>query len=767
MERVSPLIYLLLLILIGCGGEEVNQKSVDEHFNVSPLDSSPATTSSDATSLALALNLTNELGAAITNISNRSPGIVSATLLNNQQPLAGVLVRFNLSFGLATLAPASGTAITDEHGLASVIVQATDLDGAETITASIEGGSIEGGISSSLNFSVAAIASDLSMTTPTLVPAQIGAHGVATLSVAVLEHSDSVSSPYQPTTAVTFTSSCTALGLATIDSPVNTVNGLAQTTYKDIACGVTDQIQISAQVGQTLLAQTAQLVVQDAAVGSIVFSQASNNFIALQGTGGTGGNVTRLENATLTFQVFDVSGSPASFEDVNFILSSAVGGLSLNHDSATTDANGYVTVIVQSGHVPTSVRVIASMAANTSISTISDLLVISTGVADYNSFSLSASTYNVEGWDFDGIEVTITAQVADHYNNPVPDGNAVVFNTEFGQITQSCLTVNGACSVQWTSSAPRSPIPAFRDASTRTRQLGDGGDCFNQDGGNSGLNSKAYPCFYDNAQGATANTAAKRGGLGQVYGNRVTIFAYMIGEESFADTNGNGLFDTGEAYLDLASEGFRDDNEDGLFGGRLSNGDLQNEAQAASAACRAETGLVCLQAGGDNEEYVDFNNNQKYDWQGNALLNNVLCPEDNLACTKELLPIWKNITILQSGSQAAISIVELAKGGEHLSDYAESIDISDGATRTLVAYFTDLHNGRMAAGSKVKFVTTNGSIVGPDQCTVLNSTSLDFEGCYVAIKKDPLDLISDAGQLTVTVTTPLDVATESSITILD
>ena len=760
MKKTIQLINIVILfLLIGCGGEEVNQQSIDEHFN-GQTDNIPPPTS-NATTFAFTMSLTNEAGGDTLNISNNSPGLISATLLNNSEPVSGVLVSFNLAYGLAILDPMSGTALTNENGVASIIINATDFNGADKITASIDGG-----ISSSLDFSISALSNELSMSIPSVIPNQIGARGIATIAVALNENSNGQLQPYEQSVAIEFSSACVSLGLATIESPVNTINGIAQATYKDISCGQIDTINISTQIGQTILSQTTQLSVQNAAVGSIVFIKASNNFIALKGTGGSGGNISRIENSTLTFQVHDLTGSPASFESVAFSLSSDVGGLSLNHTNATTDANGFVDVIVQSGNVPSSVRVIASMIDNNAISTVSDLLVISTGVADYNSFSLAASELNVEAWNIDGIRVTITAHVADHFNNPVPDGTAILFNTEFGQIEPSCLTVNGSCFVDWTSSAPRTPIPEFRDVSTQTRRLGDNSICLKANGTESSLNNVGYPCFYTNYKPATSNAPVMMGGLGQVYGNRVTILAHMIGEESFTDTNGNGLFDSNEAYTDIPAEGFRDDNEDGLYGSRFSDGSLEPDAEAAINTCKQTSGVVCLQAGGDNEEYVDFNNNGRYDWQGNNLLNNVLCQSEGDGCTKTLLPIWKNITILQSGSGAAISIIEAGLDREDITNYFKVVDISNGA-KTVIAYFADLHNGRMPVGTKAEFFASNGLIVGPAECIVLNSSSLGFEGCQVVIKKDEEDLTPDSGPLTLKVTTPSGLTTQSSISIQD
>lgn len=230
--------------------------------------------------------------------------------------------------------------------------------------------------------------------------------------------------------------------------------------------------------------------------GSIAFISAAPSTISIKGTGG-------VETSTLTFRVLDTGGYPLSGQAVSFTLNTTVGGITLSSDSDTSDASGDVTTAVSSGTVGTVVSVTATLVSDPSISTASTGPVISTGLADQDSFSISADILNPEGWGRDGEEVTVTIRAADHFNNPVPDGSSVFFTTEGGAIQPSCTMSNGACSVTWTSQDPR---PA--------------------DG-------------------------------------RVTILATMQGEESFSDLNGNGRLDDTDNYVDLP-EAFRDDNEDGL-----------------------------------------------------------------------------------------------------------------------------------------------------------------------------------------------------------
>ncbi|PIP80989.1 MAG: hypothetical protein COW84_02295 [Gammaproteobacteria bacterium CG22_combo_CG10-13_8_21_14_all_40_8] len=711
-------------------------------------------TSGDASNnpISFTLGLFNPAGNPTSSVSGANPGTLKATLLNDGVASAGVLVTFSLNGAVGSLNPSTGTALTDTNGVASIILQSGSTAGAGTVTASIQGG-----ITASIDFSVSISATDVAMNAPVITPGSIGANGTATVEVTVTETTNGVTTPLAETATVQFTSECVQLGTATLDTNVDTISGVARSTYKDKGCGKLDTISISSTVGQTLLTQTGTLDVQPAAAGSIAFISASPTNIALQGTGGAG----RTETATVTFKVVDSIGNPVRDSSVDFTLTTSVGGISINPATAQSDSNGLVDVIVQSGTIPTPVRIVATLSNDATISTVSDQLVISTGVADVNSLSLSASNLNPEGWDLDGIQSTITARLADHFNNPVPDGTAVSFTTEFGSIEPSCTTVNGVCSVVWSSQSPREPNPVFRDPlTTVTREIGDGvGECKKPDETDSNLNAAGLPCFYNNAKAATSSTPAFFGGLGPVFGHRVTIRASVLGEESFSDANANGKFDAGESFTDL-TEAFTDDNEDGVFGGKLANGSPAPGAATTGSKCYGIGNTdVCYQVGGDNEEFVDFNSNLTFD-QGNNKYNGVLCPAESDTCSKELLTIWKDITILQAGSSARISMIESGLDATDSANYFQTVTLP----ATVVAYVADLHNGLMPSGTVISFTAGNGSIVGPSQCVVANSNVFEITRCAVAIKADTTP---DSGPLVVTVTSPNGTLSSKSIIISD
>lgn len=256
-------------------------------------------------------------------------------------------------------------------------------------------------------------------------------------------------------------------------------------------------------------------------VGFIQFVSATPQNIALSGTG----SVERPETSIVVFKVVDENGDPSPNMTVEFKPTTKIGGLSLIDESAQSDSDGLVQVVVKAGTVATHVRVIATLTA-TSDSAISDELVVSTGISDQDSFSISISSgslFNPEAWDYNGETVSLTILAADRFNNPVPDGLAIYFTTEGGAIEPSCTTVNGSCTVEWRSQNPRP----------------------------------------DNG--------------------RVTILATAIGEESFTDVNGNGSFDSEDKeywdvenlyqgnpdwylrqYKDLP-DAFLDDNENWVY----------------------------------------------------------------------------------------------------------------------------------------------------------------------------------------------------------
>lgn len=261
-------------------------------------------------------------------------------------------------------------------------------------------------------------------------------------------------------------------------------------------------------------------------LGSIKFVSASPINIALKGTGGVG----RQEFSTLTFQVFDQVGQPVRGAPVAFTLNTTVGGLSVQPQTTTSDANGRVTTAVSAGTIPTPIVIVTATVQNTSITTVSNVLVVSTGLAVNARTSGSATIGNFEGWNYDGCMTRITMSMGDHFGNPAPDGTAVSFSASHGIIGGSCLTGK------------------VDDPDTQTT--------------NSAISGIAGACSIDYC---SAGNRPPRG--------RAVVLGYLRGEEEFFDANGNNVCDgctstAGPEFTrdhDLPLSVFRDDNQNGRW----------------------------------------------------------------------------------------------------------------------------------------------------------------------------------------------------------
>jgi hypothetical protein len=462
----------------------------------------------------LSLALTNAAGASVTSISIGAPATVSATLRDvGGAAVANTVVTFSTDPALASISPAA-TALTDVNGVAKVTLNPATIQtaGASTISATAQVGGTS--VSGSTGFSIGVAAVAVSAPVLGVGSGALSAYGTTSIAVTVSINGVPVSTQQ----SVTFSSSCASVGKAILTTAVATVNGVATGSYRDNGCAGTDVITASA-AGAT--SPSTNLVVSPPTTGSIQFVSATPSIISLKGIGG-------VEAAQVRFRVLDASGNPLSGKTVTFGLSTTVGGITLTPTAPATaisDANGLVAIGVNSGTVSTPVRVTASTpgpTVGTTLTTQSSALTITTGIPDQDSFSLSADIYNPEFGAIDGNKIILTARLADHFNNPVPNGTVVNFTTEGGSIVASCSTVidsngNSNCSTTLSSQEPR---PA--------------------DG-------------------------------------RATVLAYAVGEESFIDLNGNGVADL-EPYpgtpgitemvvnglLTDLSEAFRDDNENGV-----------------------------------------------------------------------------------------------------------------------------------------------------------------------------------------------------------
>jgi len=530
ISRCSALVFLAaaLAVLAGCGGG-------------SPGDVAGGTTPPPSTAApTLSLALLDSSGTATTALTAGAPLTVQATLKDAGGALIpNTVISFtSADTTLGVVSPAS--ALTNASGVATTRLDAASISatGASEVNATATlSGTTTTPPTGSAPFAIGGANVNLALS---ISQASLSAYGTSTVLATITVNGAAPSNPM----VVQFGSSCVTSGKATLSTNVQTVNGVATSTYTDKGCGQSDTI--TASVGSTTKSGTIT-VATPKAVNIQFVGTTPNSLLAIRGTGGVGYSST----ATVTFKVVDQALAGIANQTVAFGLTTSAGGITLNGvalavgetipNCCQTGADGTVSVTVQSGTVPTSVWVTATLGT---LTTQSNQLVISTGRPAQDSFSLAATTLNIDGGNLDGVETTLTARASDRMGNIVADGTTINFIAEGAQIvgetstvvggtgtTQStCSTIKGACSVKLVSA--------------EYRPRGDSEP--------SGL--------------ATAN--------------RVTVTAYALGEESFVDANGNNVFDQGETWNDLGDV-FVDNNENTIW--QLGEQSIQYSANNTSA----------------------------------------------------------------------------------------------------------------------------------------------------------------------------------------
>lgn len=377
-------------------------------------------------------------------------------------------------------------------------------------------------------------------------------------------------------------------------------NKSALDNYKDIIKGSSSSNSSANAVG----ADTLQAIEFDTAVPAT---------LTLKGTGGS-------ESSWVTFRVVGKTGLALKGVKVNFVLNSAVGDLKLSQDSSTSDDKGIVFTSVISGRVSTSVRVTATANSDPSISAQSSLLVVATGLPEQKSMSIAAEHFNPPGWNHNDIQVQISVLLADAYNNPVADNTAISFTTEGGSIVSKCTTLAGGCSATWRSQSPR-PTRNSTDNST-SRIL-----CLNI----------TDPALLHACQ-------AERAG-------RITILATAIGNESFKDGDGTGIFDKKYDVFKTTADG----------GNCLANVPVSSHESATGACDDLPEAYLDINESGTREPdefFVNFitdttydlpNSNGAYDnyTPNNGKYNGAFCQDETL-CSRSSITIRKDLVLVMS-----------------------------------------------------------------------------------------------------------------------
>ncbi|MCH7396182.1 hypothetical protein MMP66_18195 [Acinetobacter dispersus] len=231
------------------------------------------------------------------------------------------------------------------------------------------------------------------------------------------------------------------------------------------------------------------------------------------------------------------NGTPAANKDVNIELVRAPEDLSFislgnqNPKTVKSDPNGKVVVTLYPGDKPGPVEIKATLASNSAVSALSKNVSVSTGRTTQDGFSLSVSKNALQN-KVDGDSATINVMLRDRTGNPVPNGTVVSFISEGGVVTPNCSTSNGRCAVTLSVQDPR-PLD-----------------------------------------------------------NRVSVLAYVEGDKSFTDLDGDNLYTKGvDKLLSNIGSFFRDDNENNQYDNNYGIGEFlyNRKIVGNKAACASST----------------------------------------------------------------------------------------------------------------------------------------------------------------------------------
>ena len=752
----------------------------------------------------LDISLTDIQGNTITEITPLRQGVFRIAVSDaSGQPVTQEVVSASTTLG--RVVPESGTALTDEQGVAIIYVAEDGIDGAGTLTATLTLNDVpsEGQKSFSITTALPAETRRLGYidSSGTFIEGkikvqpsgQISAGGTAALTLVVVDEN---LEPVSTQESISFQSNCLFGDLATLDPPSPVQLG-SKITVNFTSEGCEGDEIVTATLASSGAEATGTVSIAPVLGEIISFDEerTETKVIAIRGTGSAS---DLPEVANIFFKVTDSIGLPVLDARVNFSLIQSVGNAALaceaedycdyasaedqsagrsQRTTANSDLEGVVSAQILSGSVASPTQVLAYVDLNDNgerdpeePSTVSKVLVVTTGVADQNSISLSVNLPNpygstlseyeggercselgysngtlfTGGLEADGLCTDVLVKLADKYNNPVPDGTAATLTTEYGRIQGSCVTQGGDCKVAWTSQNPRSS--AIVDQYSAPITINENLDAATPNRYNCPSHNVDHgPCPDDIADPDVNPPGAPRGG-------RSTLTLIVNGEESFIDRDGNGYYDEGEFWTNL-TEAFTDHNEDSIY----------TPVQRANCLDPASADDICL--AGFEEIFFDFNSNGQFDLNDtpkategsslpDGLYNGVLCRAADEAagiCTRELLHLSQSIQLILSPDEQGYDFLIVDRNKREAGDA-----LYGGNTYTL--YLSDLYNNPPPALTQIE-VTGGGGCSTVNGSNTVPMPSDSAPGAYefsfaVAADIDSASSASDPDQVVVTITLP-------------
>ena len=458
----------------------------------------------------------------------------------------------------------------------------------------------------------------------------------------------------QPNTTVNFTNNC---GTFTEDSVMTNSEGVATTTYSAIKADGSLCTDASVII-------TASTTTGVSANTSINLTPIVGNSIAYTTTGAVNLGASNSGSSTsgqIEFTVYS-NGKPAANQDVIITKTYAPLDFSfvkLGNQSAQTvksDSNGKVNVTLYPGALPGPVELKATLATNSTITALSKDVAVATGRATQNGMSVSL-TKNTLAVGVDGDTTEVTVRLVDRVGNAVPDGTVVSFVSEGGKITPNCSTVDGVCSATFSTQNPRS------------------------DG-------------------------------------RLSVVAYVEGDKSYIDSNGNNKFDIGEPLSHNIGSFYRDDNENGAhdLGEYVYIRPIKGSALACGTSSFGQPNLVT--------QILSVNPLSTVTHQCDNQLEAILRYQFVLGLADNVPTYVEDVRVLQAGS--SIYSFRMYGNGE------KTVSMPAGTSISVTA--KDNTSGTNSATCTAEF--TNGNLTVPSIVNLSNGTVANSDVSYTLNYKD-------------------------------
>lgn len=475
-----------------------------------------------------AVNITNialyDVNNAVTN-SITAAGVTAKVKVTDKtgKGISGAVVTF--SGEGVVFGTTNAAVLTNADGEASISIKPQDLNttGAYQISATAN---YNGTSATTIPYNFSLQASNIVLVDMAAATTNLESGASTNITLKTQDNNTKIN---QNNVTVNFSTNCGTFEPATV---VSSNQGDVITSYK--AIGVDGKLcegkrTITASTSNNV-SSTVEVNIAATEANSLVYTTSNAVNLGIKNSGSA-------TSGQIEFTLY-ANGTPAANKDVNIELVRApedLSFISLGNRAIKTvksDPNGKVVVTLYPGDKPGPVEIKATLASNSSVSALSKNVAVSTGRVTQNGLSLSVSKNSLQN-AIDGDVATITARMVDRTGNPVPDGTVISFVSEGGKVEPNCSSVKGECSVVLSTQNPRP------------------------------LNN---------------NIA--------VLDNRITVLAYVEGDKSFTDLDGDNLYTKGvDKLISNIGSFFRDDNENNQYDNDYGIGEfLYNRAVVGNKA---------------------------------------------------------------------------------------------------------------------------------------------------------------------------------------